>query len=88
VSEYRQSGGRLVMRLGDVCAVTGGAIVLSGGVLEIHAGSAWPRNEVRVLTARGLHGRFAAIKVDQPGLCVIPTYSPTGMSIRLVREHS
>ncbi len=88
VSGYRQSGGRLVLRLGDVCAVTGGAAVLSGGVLEIHAGSAWPRHEVQVLTARRLHGRFAAIKVDQPGLCVVPTYSSTGMSVRLVREHS
>ncbi|MBB5896860.1 phosphatase PAP2 family protein [Kutzneria kofuensis] len=87
VSNYRQAGGRLVVRLGDVLDAAGGSIVVSGGVLEILLGSSWPHGQVRVLTARRMHGRFAAITVDRPGVRAVPSYSSTGMSIRILREH-
>jgi autotransporter-associated beta strand protein len=88
VSDYRQTGGRLVLRLGDVLSAAGGSVVVSGGVLEIAVDSTWPSGQVHVLTARRVRGRFAAIEVDRPGLRAVPSYGPTGMSVRIVRESS
>ncbi|WP_043728129.1 phosphatase PAP2 family protein [Kutzneria sp. 744] len=84
--DYRQSGGHLVVRLGDV--LSGESIVVSGGVLEILVGSSVPREPVRVLSACRLHGRFAAIKINRPGLRAVPTYSSNCLSIRIQKEQS
>ena len=86
VSNYRQTGGQLVLRLGD--ALSSGSIMLTGGVLEVLLDSSLPHGPVQVLVAGRLRGRFATITVDRPGLRVVPTYSATGMSIRIVRENS
>lgn len=83
VRDYRQIGGRLVLRAGDVLSAPEGSIAISGGVLELVVNPSWPRGRVEVLTARRLYGRFAAIKVDRPGLRAVPSYTPTGMSVRL-----
>jgi autotransporter-associated beta strand protein len=84
--DYRQSGGHLVVRLGDV--LSGESIVVSGGVLEILVDSSVPRGPVRVLSACRLAGRFAAIKINRPGLRVVPAYSSNGLSIRIQQEES
>jgi hypothetical protein len=62
--------------------------VVSGGVLEILVDSSVPRGPVRVLGACRLHGRFAAIKINRPGLRAVPTYSSNCLSIRIQKEHS
>jgi autotransporter-associated beta strand protein len=85
-ASYRQAGGQLVLRIGD--ALSCGSIVLTGGVLEILVDSSPPRGPVQVLMAGRLHGRFATVTVNRPGLRAVPTYCPTGMSVRIVRENS
>jgi autotransporter-associated beta strand protein len=87
VQSYRQTGGGLTLRLGDTLSAAGGSMVISGGVLEIILDEPCPRGQFRVLTARKLTGRFAAIKVDAPGLRAVPTYIPTGLSVRILWEH-
>ena len=85
---YRQAGGELVLRLGTVLSALGGSVVISGGVLNIIVDSSCLHGQIRVLAARKLLGRFAEIKVNTPGFCVVPTYRPTGLSVRVLREHS
>ncbi|WP_329049053.1 phosphatase PAP2 family protein [Amycolatopsis sp. NBC_01488] len=86
VRSYHQTGGRLVLRAGDLLAAPDGSIAISGGVLELVVHPSCPRGRVQVLTARRLSGRFAEITVDRPGLRAVATYTPTGMSVRILQE--
>ncbi|MFC0541812.1 phosphatase PAP2 family protein [Kutzneria chonburiensis] len=88
VRSYRQTGGELVLRHGDALTALSGSVVISGGVLEILVDSSCPQGPIRVLTARELRGRFATIRVNVPGMRAVPTYTPTGLSVRILREHS
>jgi autotransporter-associated beta strand protein len=87
VRSYRQTGGELVLRHGDVLSALSGSVVISGGVLEILVDSSCPQGQIRVLAARELRGRFATIRVNVPGMRTVPTYTPTGLSVRILREH-
>ncbi|HTI26948.1 MAG TPA: autotransporter-associated beta strand repeat-containing protein, partial [Kutzneria sp.] len=88
VRSYRQTGGELVLRHGDALSALSGSVVISGGVLEILVDSSCPQDRIRVLAARELRGRFATIRVNVPGMRAVPTYTPTGLSVRILREHS
>jgi hypothetical protein len=41
-----------------------------------------------VLSARRVQGRFAVVKADRPGFRIVPRYTPTGLSLRILREFS
>ncbi|MEY9966824.1 autotransporter-associated beta strand protein [Streptacidiphilus sp. MAP12-16] len=43
-----------------------------------------PGQELQIISARGLTGRFGSISVDLPGYRVEPRYSSTGLSVRIV----
>ena len=90
VGGYRQAGGTLSVRpgAGPALAVAGVATLERCALLEIHLDGSVTAPEVQVLSAWRLRGRFAAIKVDRPGFRVVPRYTPTGVSIRILREFS
>jgi hypothetical protein len=86
---FHQTGGTLSVRPGFGPALTvGGDVTLDGGVLQLRLDGACPAHEIRVLSARRLRGRFAAIQADRPGYRVVPRYTSTGLSVRVLREFS
>ncbi|MEU4251537.1 phosphatase PAP2 family protein [Amycolatopsis sp. NPDC026612] len=87
---YHQTGGTLSAGTGPGPALTvrGEATLERGSVLEIRLAGSCPAHEVEVLCARRLRGRFSAIDVDRPGHRVVPRYTSTGLSVRILREFS
>ncbi len=90
VGGYRQFGGTLSVRSGfsPSLAVSGVVTLEAGSVLEVHLEPGCSATEIPVVSARRLRGRFAATKVDRPGFRVVPRYTPTGLSLRILREFS
>jgi autotransporter-associated beta strand protein len=90
VGGYRQAGGTLSVRpgAGPALAVSGTVALDPGSTLEIRLDDPCPGREIPVLSARRVQGRFAAVKVDRPGFRVVPRYTPTGLSLRILREFS
>ncbi|MDQ7802354.1 autotransporter-associated beta strand repeat-containing protein [Amycolatopsis sp. A133] len=84
---YRQTGGTLSVTAGPAVLVRGEA-TLEHGVLEIRLTGSGPAHEADVLCARRLRGRFSAIRADRPGYRVVPRYTATGLSVRILREFS
>ena len=84
-STYCQVRGELAVSVGEMLSASG-SIVVSGGDLLILVDSTWPRGPIRVLAARSVHGGFATIKVNRPGLRAVPAYSSTGMSVRILEN--
>ena len=85
---YHQTGGTLSVAAGPALVVRGEATLERGSVLELRIDGSCPWHEVDVLCARRLRGRFAAIRADRPGYRVVPRYTPTGLSVRILREFS
>ncbi|WP_410642945.1 phosphatase PAP2 family protein [Amycolatopsis sp. lyj-346] len=88
VGGYHQTGGTLSVTAGRALLVRGEATLERGSVLELRLTGPCPAHEVDVLCARRLRGRFAAIRADRPGYRVVPRYTPTGLSVRILREFS
>ncbi|RSM46660.1 phosphoesterase [Amycolatopsis balhimycina DSM 5908] len=90
VGGYRQAGGTLSVRpgAGPALAVSGTVTLDPGSTLEIHLDGSCPVWEIPVLSARRIQGRFAVVKADRPGFRVVPRYTPTGLSLRILREFS
>ncbi|WIX89103.1 phosphatase PAP2 family protein [Amycolatopsis sp. DG1A-15b] len=84
---YHQTGGTLSVAAGAALLVRGEA-TLERGALELRVTGSCPAHEVDVLCARRLRGRFSAIRVDRPGYRVVPRYTSTGLSVRILREFS
>jgi autotransporter-associated beta strand protein len=84
---YYQRGGVLAATLRDgaeaALDVDGPAEIGRGSVLELTVDAGCKL--VRVLRARKLTGRFAAITVRTPGYRVEPVYTKTGLSVRVRR---
>ncbi|WP_326938502.1 autotransporter-associated beta strand repeat-containing protein [Amycolatopsis rifamycinica] len=87
VGGYHQTGGTLSVAAGSALVVRGEA-TLERGVLEIRLTGGCPAHEIEVLRARRLRGRFSAIRADRPGYRVVPRCTPTGLSVRILREFS
>ncbi len=88
VGGYHQTGGTLSAGTGPALLVRGEATLERGSVLQIRLAGSCPAHEVEVLCARRLRGRFSAIDVDRPGHRVVPRYTSTGLSVRILREFS